>query len=187
MNGRPLAPEHGFPLRVVVPGYVGARSVKWVAQIQVQEDPSNNYFQRKDYKLFPPDMDKDDVDWEAGMMLYDLPVNAAICEPADGAELAAGLISVRGYAIAGGRPIERVEVSADGGQNWTRAAFEHPSGEPWSWTLWESHLDLPPGEHELAARAWDRAAQTQPAQPEDVWNFKGYVNAAWHRIKVRIR
>ncbi|MBV8524285.1 MAG: molybdopterin-dependent oxidoreductase [Acetobacteraceae bacterium] len=187
MNASPLTPEHGFPLRVIVPGYIGARSVKWLAGIRVQDEPSSNYFQQKDYKLFPSDMNQENVDWEAGMMLYDIPVNAVICEPGEGVELPAGPVIVRGYAIAGGRSIARVEISADQGQNWARAAFEHPRGEPWTWTLWESRLDLPPGEHELTVRAWDRAAQTQPEEAEHIWNFKGFMNNAWHQVHFRTR
>ena len=187
MNGEPLAPEHGAPLRVMVPGYVGARSVKWVAAIRVQDEPSDNYFQRRDYKLFPPDMDEKTVDWEAGLMLYELPVNAVICEPTGEAKLAAGSIILRGYAMGGGRSIERVEVTADGGRAWTRAEFEHPGDEPWSWTLWTAKLRLPSGDHEIAVRAWDAAAQTQPERPADTWNFKGYVNTAWHRVQIRVR
>ena len=186
MNGEPLTPEHGFPLRVVVPGYVGARSVKWVAGVRVQDEPSDNYFQRKDYKLFPPDTDSSNVDWAAGLTLYELPLNAAVCEPADGAEIAAGLVWVRGYAMAGGRSIERVEVTADDGRSWTGAEFERPRDEPWAWTLWGAQLELPPGEHEIAVRAWDAAAQTQPERLEATWNFKGYVNTAWHRIRIRM-
>ena len=187
MNGEPLAPEHGFPLRVVVPGYVAARSVKWLGAIRVQSAPSDNYFQRYDYKLFPPDTDASNVDWEAGTMLNELPVNSAICEPADGAEVSAGPVTLRGYAMAGGRTIERVEVSADDGRSWLGAACEHSPGEPWSWTLWKARLELAPGEHEIAVRAWDAAAQTQPERTETVWNFKGYMNTAWHRIRVRAR
>lgn len=187
MNGEPLAPEHGFPLRVVVPGYVAARSVKWVGAIRVQDEASDNYFQRKDYKLFPPGMDAGNVDWETGTMLYDLPVNSVICEPADRAEVPAGSVTLRGYATAGSRIIERVEVSADGGRGWVRGGLEHARDEPWAWTLWEGRLDLAPGEHEIAVRAWDAAAQTQPERAETAWNFKGYMNTAWHRIRVRAR
>ncbi len=186
MNGAPLAPEHGFPLRVVVPGYVGVRSVKWVVAVRVQDKPSENYFQRKDYKLFPPGVTQQTMDPDAGMTLYDFPLNAAICEPADDARLPSGPVAVRGYALAAGRAIERVELTADGGRSWVEAELERQQGNPWAWTLWHGRLDLPPGEHEIAVRAWDAAAQTQPEHPAEVWNFKGYVNSAWHRVRVRI-
>lgn len=188
MNGAPLPHEHGHPLRVVVPGYIGARSVKWLSRISVQDQPSDNYFQRHAYKLFPPDVDEDNVRWEQGMMLGELPVNAAICNPLEGEAVAAGTLRVQGYAIAGGgRTVERVDLSADGGRSWTAAALTGGQDSPWAWTLWEAALEVRPGDLELVVRAWDSAAQTQPEDPEQVWNFKGYLNNAWHRVRVRVR
>ena len=92
---------------------------------------------------------------------------------------------MRGYAIAAGRAVNRVEVSIDNARTWQRAEIEGHGGEPWAWALWTTRLDLPAGEQEIIARAWDDAAQTQPERPDDVWNAKGYVNSAWHRIRVR--
>ncbi len=71
----------------------------------------------------------------------------------------------------------RVDVSGDGGRSWRQATLEHEAGAPFAWTFWEIVLDLPPGEHELAVRAWDSAGQTQPALPDHTWNFKGYLSA----------
>jgi sulfite oxidase len=111
-----------------------------------------------------------------------MPLNSAICEPATGAALPAGPAVLRGYATATAREVVRVDVSINGGRNWTQAALEH--GGPWSWTLWTAPVELPKGRHELAVRAWDSAGQTQPALPDDTWNFKGYLSAAWHRVTV---
>lgn len=185
MNGGPLAPEHGFPLRAVVPGYAGVRSPKWLASVTVREGPAEGHFQARDYKLFPPDVTEATADWGAGLTIDELPLNSAICEPAPGAELAPGQTMVRGYAVASARAVTRVDVSADGGRTWTQAALERDPSAPWAWTFWEAALDLPPGGHELAVRAWDSAGQTQPALPGDTWNFKGYLSAAWHRVRVR--
>ena len=186
MNGAPLAPEHGFPLRLVVPGFAGARSVKWLDAIGVQDEPSGNYYQRGDYLLFPPHVSKESQDPALGVPIDEMPVNAAICEPARGAHLPAGHVALRGYAIASGRNVARVDVTADGGRSWVQAELDRGDGAPWSWTLWRAELDLPPGEHELAVRAWDSAQQTQPADLAEVWNFKGYLSAAWHRVRVRV-
>ncbi len=186
MNGETLAPEHGFPLRVVVPGFAGVRSAKWLTAITVQDTPSDNHMQQRDYKLLPPDVTEETVDWAKGVTIYDMPLNAAICEPASGAELKAGRNVVRGYAIATARDIMRVDVSVDGGRTWKQAALEHNADAPWSWTFWTATLDLPKGKHELAVRAWDSAGQTQPALPDDIWNFKGYLSAAWHRVRVSV-
>ena len=186
MNGEPLAPEHGFPLRAVVPGYAGVRSPKWLERITVADQPSDAKPQARDYKLFPPDIRKDTADWNQGVTINEMPVNAAICEPAGFATLEPGRTVIRGWAQASARAVTRVDVSADGGRTWTQARLEHEAATPWSWTLWDAALDLPTGEHELVCRAWDEAGQTQPALPDDTWNFKGYLSAAWHRVRVRV-
>jgi sulfite oxidase len=185
MNGEPLTPEHGFPLRAVVPGYIGARSVKWLTEIRVQDQPSDNYYQQHDYKLLPAGSDPDAMDG-SGVMLGELPVNSAICTPIDGAEVESGRLLVQGYAIAGGgRTVGRVDLSADGGKSWRKCEVDVRG--PWAWALWKAEIELPPGPATLVARAWDSAAQTQPEQLETVWNCKGYMNNAWHRIAVSAR
>jgi sulfite oxidase len=186
MNGEPLRPEHGAPLRVVVPGYVGARSVKWVGEIAVQRGPSDNYFQARAYKLFPPHVDMHTVDWAAGTMLAELPVNSVIASPADGAMVASGQVTVRGYALSGADRIATVEVSADGGRTWQPAAGVRQASR-WSWCLWEHTVDLADGTHELVVRARDSTGNAQPERVAEVWNFKGYVNNAWHRVRVTAR
>ena len=185
MNGEALAPEHGFPLRVVTPGYAGVRSPKWLAAITVQETLSDNHMQQRDYKLLPSDVTKESVDWSKGMTINDMPLNSAICEPPAHATLKAGKTVLRGYAIATNRQVARVDVSADGGRSWSQAALERHAEAHWSWIFWQAEMELPAGEHELVVRAWDSAGQTQPALPDDTWNFKGYLSAAWHRVPVK--
>ncbi|HEU4324408.1 MAG TPA: molybdopterin-dependent oxidoreductase [Roseiflexaceae bacterium] len=186
MNGQPLSAERGFPLRAVVPGYIGARSIKWLGLIRAQAQPSDNFFQTHAYKLFPPEVRAETVRWDEGQMLGPLPVNAAICTPADGATLEPGVCLVRGYAISGcGAPVRRVELSADNGQTWLPASVE--GSEPWAWQLWELRLPLAPGRHTLLVRATDAEGRSQPADLKDVWNFKGYANNAWHRVTVEVR
>jgi sulfite oxidase len=183
LNDAPLPPAHGFPLRVLVPGYIGARSVKWLRGIRLQAEPSDNYFQAKVYRLFPPHAKAETARPEDGVALSENSLTAVICEPEPDATLAAGPVTVRGYALAGGtRRVVRVDVSADGGRTWTTAALE--PGEPWSWQFWEARLTLAKGPAELVARAVDNAANTQPEQLESVWNFKGYMNNALHRVSV---
>ncbi len=181
MNGVPLPPAHGCPLRVVVPGWVGARSVKWLARIIVQDAPSDNYYQKHAYKWFPSDITAETVDWARGMMLGELNLNTLIGSITP----AAGGIIVRGVALAGERTVEHVEVSADGGTSWTGADMLDPASR-YGWRRWEARLMLPPGEVEIAARAWDTAAATQPERLEAVWNFKGYMNNAYHRVRATV-
>jgi sulfite oxidase len=186
MNGEPLSPAHGFPLRVVVPGYIGARSVKWLTGISVEDHPSDNYFQQNDYKLLPAGMHADEAERGVGVMLGELPVNSALLTPLDGAELKRGTALIRGYAVAGsGRTVGRVDVSPDGGATWQKAEIDRHGA--WTWTLWRAEVELAPGPAELVVRAWDSAAQTQPERLQTVWNAKGYMNNAWHRITVTVR
>lgn len=182
MNGAPLPPDHGYPLRVVVPGYLGARSVKWLGEIIVRATPSENYYQARAYKLFAGSVSPATVKWEEGMMLGEMPVTSVICTPRTSSPLQSP-VTVAGYALtSGGRRIVRVELSADQGRTWIDADLQ--SGDsPWAWTLWRVRINLPAGEHELAVRAWDSAANTQPAEIQQVWNFKGYYNNAWHRVR----
>jgi sulfite oxidase len=186
MNGEPLAAEHGFPLRIVTPGWAGVRSPKWLSTITVQDHPSEAHQQAGDYKLFPPDMRPDTEDLSRGLTIEGMPLNSAITEPAPGARLKAGHVTVRGYAAATDRGIARIDLSDDGGRTWTQATLEEHGASHWGWTFWHGILDLPPGDHEICVRAWDTAGQTQPARPDDVWNFKGYLSTAWHRVHVTV-
>ena len=187
MNGEDLPLAHGCPLRVIVPGYIGARSVKWLSDICVQENPSDNHFQQVGYKLFPPNINVYNVDYADGMQLTKLPVNSVIVRPQDRNLLPAGKTAVEGYAMSDGEhEITWVSVSADGGETWQRAEFLN---EPqlWTWQLWRTEFDLPQGQHEIVVRAWDSAANSQPETIASTWNFKGYVNNAWHRIRITLK
>jgi sulfite oxidase len=182
MNDAPLPPDHGAPLRAVVPGYVGARSVKWLDEVEVRAAPWDGFFQRTAYRLLRP---SEAPGPGAGFALGELSVTADLLIPADGARVAAGAVALRGYALAGsGRHVARVDVSADGGRTWLAAELLEDLG-CWAWRPWACELDLAAGEHELVARAWDSAAATQPEHAATLWNPKGYVNTAWGRARVR--
>jgi len=184
MNGEPLPAVHGFPLRVVVPGTVGARSVKWLSRVTVRREPSGNHFQARSYRLFPPEVRAEEAVWERAVELTDTPVNSAICAPSPNERVRAGTIAVEGWAVAGGeRLVDGVEVSADGGRNWWTAELVGERAR-WSWRLWRVELELEAGRHELVVRAWDSAGVGQPEYASELWNFKGYVNNAWHRVGI---
>lgn len=186
MNGEPLPAAHGAPLRAVVPGYIGARSVKWLERITVQAEPSQNYFQRKAYRLFAPSVRADSVKWDEGMMLSEMNLTSVICSHADGTQVNAGTVTIQGYAITGGdRNIARVEVSCDGGETWMQAELTNEV-QSWSWQLWKTEVNLKPGKYQFVVRAVDSAANMQPQNIAQVWNFKGYMNNAWHRVNVEV-
>lgn len=187
MNGEPLAAAHGHPLRVVVAGYIGARSVKWLSEIEVRREPSDNHFQTHEYKLYPAGAEPGESDPAEGEPLGDLSVNSAICRPAQEELVSSTPIRVAGYAITGGgREIERVEVSADGGESWKSAEITQ-SEDPRAWVFWETEVEPGPEKRKvhLLARARDTAGGIQPASPQQAWNPKGYVNNAYHRVDIR--
>jgi sulfite oxidase len=182
MNGEPLAPVHGAPLRVVVPGYIGARSIKWLERIELRAEPWAGYFQHVVYRLLPPDVPPAPGE---GMPLGLVALNADVLTPADGDEVPAGRVEVRGYAFAGGeRHVARVDVSLDDGATWAQAELLEDLGR-WAWRHWRATVELAPGEHEILVRAWDSSAATQPATDAELWNPKGYVNNARPRIRLR--
>lgn len=186
LNGNPLVPQHGSPLRAVVPGWIGARSVKWLGKITVRDEPSPNYFQTKAYR-FQREIDSlNPRDVSAGMVLSSIPINSVITEPTAGAVLPAGRLKIRGWVIGtDAKPVKMVEVSGDGGRIWDGARTTH-TGERWSWSFWEGGLTLPRGRHVLAVRATDSSGMTQPASVSEIWNVKGYNNNAWHRVPITL-
>jgi sulfite oxidase len=187
MNGEPLAPVHGAPVRVVVPGYIGARSVKWVHRVTVSDGPSENFFQASTYRLLPPDVDPATTGPGDGVPLGLVAVNSDFLAPDDDAEVPAGPTRVTGYAFAGGdRTVVRVDVSDDGGATWTQADLGEQAGA-WAWRHWSATVDVRPGAQEILARAWDSSAALQPADPVSVWNPKGYVNNSWARLRLHGR
>ena len=181
MNDAPLTAAHGAPLRTIVPGYIGARSVKWLAKITVSDRPSPNHYVAEAYKLIQTD-DKAEV--AAAEPIYAFPVNAAICTPAAGAKLKAGRTTVAGYALPAGHSgctLAKVELSTDGGATWKPAKLQGDA-RAFSWQLWSADVELPAGKHELLVRASDSRGNTMPKQGQ--WNLKGYLYNGWHRVAV---
>jgi sulfite oxidase len=179
MNGQPLTREHGAPLRAIVPGYIGARSVKWLQAINALVMPSNNLFHAHAYRLFSPGASSPNADWEHALELGELSVNSCICSIREVSDR----LLVKGYATAGGsRHVVRVDLGHGEPLKWIEASFLDPA-EAGVWRRWQALIPkLFLGEL-ICVRAWDSAANTQPEDPESVWNFKGYMNNAWHRIR----
>ena len=186
MNGQPLPRAHGGPVRVVVPGYIGARSVKWVTTITVQPAPSENYFQAIDYRMLPPEADADTVAEGEGISFTSLPLNCDVLVPTDGDHLAAGPLTIRGWALAGdGHSIGRVDVSFDGGDKWRQAEL-HPAPGRWAWWTWSLTVDVEAGPLTITARAWKDTGVTQPESPAQLWNPRGYGNNSYAHIELSV-
>ncbi|KAK7497145.1 hypothetical protein BaRGS_00011675 [Batillaria attramentaria] len=195
MNGKQIPRDHGYPVRVIIPGVVGARQVKWLNKIYLSDEESECHWQRRDYKGFNSSIDWHNVDFDSSVAIMQLPVVSAICDPPAGTELEEGSedVTVRGYAWSGGgRGIIRVDVSADGGKTWHTAELQ-PNGQTpyraWAWTLWEATVPLPEGHVgpvELVCKAVDVSYNVQPDGVEGVWNLRGVLNNAWHRVTVTV-
>jgi sulfite oxidase len=187
MNSEPLPRLHGGPVRVVVPGYVGARSVKWVSDIRVQESPSENYFQSTAYHIMPADVDPDTAGPHTGFPLSSVALNCDILEPDDGATVTPGAVRISGYAFAGDdRRVTRVDVSLDGGVRWRQADLGPELG-PWAWQFWSLTVEVAPGPLTITARAWDSSGAAQPESAATLWNPKGYANNSWASVRVDAR
>jgi sulfite oxidase len=169
MNGEPLSTVHGAPVRVVVPGFIGARSVKWLNRIELRSEPWSGYFQHVVYRLVPPDVTPGAG---IGMPLGLVALNSDVISPIDDETVAAGPLTIRGYAFAGG---ERsvAELLEDLGR--------------WAWRQWQLAVDVAPGSHELRVRAWDSSAAAQPSDEAGLWNPKGYVNNSTPHVRFHAR
>ena len=182
MNGEPLLPVHGAPLRVVVPGYIGARSVKWLDRIELRAEPWDGYFQHVVYRLVPPDQQAGPG---IGVPLGLIALNSDVTSLQDGDNVSVGQLTITGYAFAGGeRSVARVDVCLDGETTWRQAELLDDLGQ-WAWRQWQITLDVDPGEHELQVRAWDSSAASQPSNEAGLWNPKGYVNNSTPRLRFR--
>lgn len=191
MNGEELPRDHGFPLRVVVPGVVGARSVKWLQRVAVSPTESPSHWQRNDYKGFSPSVDWDTVDYTTAPAIQELPVQSAITHPRPGAAVPEGELTVKGYAWSGGgREVVRVDVSLDGGRTWRVAQLtgERPvPGRAWAWALWELQAPVTAGaDLEIICKAVDGSYNVQPDTVAPIWNLRGVLSNAWHRVHVTV-
>jgi sulfane dehydrogenase subunit SoxC len=183
INGRPLPPQHGFPLRLIVPGWYGMTSVKWLARITALDRAFDGYQQRTSYRL------RQEEDEEGEPVTRMLP-RALMVPPGIPEFLTRERVLERGPCVLEGRawsgwgPIASVQVSTDGGLTWTDATVQQPPSR-WSWASWTFPWEPEtPGRYELCCRARDAAGNEQPVEP--AWNVGGYANNAVQRIVVNV-
>jgi len=197
MNGRPLPADHGYPLRVVVPGTIGARQVKWLSKIILSKEESESFWQKKDYKTVSPAINWDKYEGlNQVMAIQYFPVTSVICSPVEGTAVDGQReLTMKGYAMSGGgHGILRVDVTIDDGKTWHIATIQRepqPWGRQWSWVLWEAAVPLPKDlatgtKVEIAVRATDTSHNTQPETDSGIWNIRGLLENKWHRIHVQI-
>ncbi len=182
MNGRPLEPQHGAPVRLLVPGWYGMTSVKWLNRIEAVAEPFEGYQQKDAYRF---QRDEDDL---PGEPVTRIRVRALMIPP--GAPdfmtrrrmVDAGTVLVRGRAWCGQAAVDRVELGVDG--EWTEARLGPALGE-YAWRAWEADWKATPGEHELSCRATDAAGNAQPL--EQPWNLQGMANNLVQTVPVTVR
>ncbi|XP_065175205.1 sulfite oxidase-like [Sycon ciliatum] len=204
MNGQELPRDHGYPVRAVIPGVVGARNVKWLSRVIASHEESHSHWQRNDYKGFSPGVDWDTVDFTKSPAIQDLPVQSAICVPSSGTKISSDdeTLSVKGYAWSGGgRGVVRVDVSIDGGKTWCVANLvtaddgkqDQESRQRWAWALWDVDVAIPEelrgsGQQlDVICKAVDESYNNQPESVEPIWNLRGVLNNSWHHSKVFVR
>jgi sulfane dehydrogenase subunit SoxC len=181
MNGAPLPPQHGRPLRLLVPGWYGMASVKWLASIEAVTRPFDGYQQRIAYRY---QRDADDP----GEPVTRIRVRSLLVPPgipdffSRRRLLDPGTVRLQGRAWSGRGPVQRVEVGIDGA--WSDANLEPPAG-PFAWRRWWLDWQATPGEHELACRATDATGDVQPL--EHRWNYQGMGDTAVQRVTVTVR
>ncbi|XP_062221861.1 nitrate reductase [NAD(P)H] [Phragmites australis] len=200
-NGEPLAPDHGFPVRVIVPGFIGGRMVKWLKRIIVASKESESYYHYRDNRVLPTHVDAELANAEAWWykpeyMINELNINSVITTPGHDEVLPINALTtqrpykLKGYAYCGGgRKVTRVEVTLDGGETWQVCSLDHPErptkyGKYWCWCFWSVEVEVLDllGAKEIAVRAWDEAMNTQPEKL--IWNLMGMMNNCWFRVKI---
>lgn len=182
MNGRPLEPQHGFPLRLLVPGWYGMASVKWLHRVEAVAEPFQGYQMVGSYRY---SQTKDDP----GEPVTTIRVRSLMVPPGipdfatRGRLVQAGSVALTGRAWAGRLAVERVELSADGGKKWSQAKLGE-AVSPYAWRAWSCLWEATPGWHDLCVRAWDSEGNVQPVAQS--WTYQGMGNNMVQRVRVLV-
>ncbi|CAG8680850.1 16968_t:CDS:1 [Funneliformis caledonium] len=199
INGKRLTPDHGFPVRMIIPGIIGGRMIKWLNRITLSDKESDSWYHFHDNRVLPPNVDAELANKEKWWyipkyIIYELNVNSAIAAPAHDEIIPFSRLTnnseytLKGYAYTGGgRKVTRVEITLDDGKYWFLADLYDPvehNGRSWCWTFWS--LTIPTHSFlrckEFRVRAWDSAHNSQPEDP--TWNVMGMMNNRQYRVKV---
>ncbi len=185
MNGQPLPPQHGSPLRLIVPDWYGMASVKWLKEITVLSEPFEGVQQTVAYNYRQSEDDP-------GTPVTRKRPHALMAPPgipdflSRKRHLPAGRVLLEGRAWSGFGTVERIEFSPNGGETWHDTALEEPAG-PYAWYSWSHEWDArETGEYELCVRATDVTGRTQPVESEETWNQGGYGVNTVQRVSVTV-
>lgn len=185
MNGEPLPAIHGFPLRLIVPGWDGTSWVKWVNSIAVADEMDKGFYMNPAYRAprhaVAPGTPADPKDLE---VIEGMPVKSFITSPIEDAKVGRTAVTVRGFAWAGENRVVRVDVSTDGGSTWREARLSKED-LPFAWRLWQ--VEWRPADYgyfNLLSRATDSAGRVQPTVAQ--WNPSGYLYNAMDRVGVLV-
>ncbi len=184
MNDEPLSENHGFPVRALVPGWVGAASCKWLTEIKILDKEFEGNFMKPGYR-FPnhPGKPGEAINPDDTHPLTSLVVKSLIALP-DNATLTGRSHKIQGTAWAGEADIVKVEISTDGGSTWKSAKFGHEKAK-YAWRSWSFAWKAPkPGDYTILSRATDSQGHTQPAAA--IWNPSGYFYNAYDQVKVHV-
>ncbi|PSS31779.1 Nitrate reductase [Actinidia chinensis var. chinensis] len=202
-NGERLSPDHGFPVRMIIPGFIGGRMVKWLKRIIVTTQESDNFYHFKDNRVLPSHVDAELANAEAWWykpeyIINELNINSVITTPCHEEILPINSwttqmpYTLRGYSYSGGgKKVTRVEVTMDGGEIWHVCELDHPEkaskyGKYWCWCFWSLEVEILDllGAKEITVRAWDQTLNTQPEKL--IWNVMGMMNNCWFRVKTNV-
>jgi nitrate reductase (NAD(P)H) len=201
-NGERLQPDHGYPVRIIIPGYIGGRMIKWLAQINIIDHETKNHYHYHDNRILPPHVTAEESltgNWwyKPEYIFNELNINSAISKPDNNETLSIAKqldkkYTVSGYAYTGGgRAISRVEVSLDNGAHWELATIERkekptPHGKYWCWIWWSYEIKVADliGCKDIMCRAWDEANNPQAMNP--TWNLMGMGNNHAFRVMVHL-
>jgi DMSO/TMAO reductase YedYZ molybdopterin-dependent catalytic subunit len=186
MNGAPIHPENGAPLRLVIPGWPGSCSQKWLTRVTVRDQVHDGEKMGGDSYRVPrhPVAPGAEVPEEDYVIIESMPVKSIVTFPATMTEIAGGATEIRGHAWAGDRKVMGLDLSIDFGASWQAAELEEPAN-PYAWQQWRSQARFPmPGYYEVWARATDDQGVLQPFAI--AWNPKGYLNNSLHRIALTV-
>lgn len=182
MNGEPLAPYHGKPFRLLIPGYYGVNNIKWLRTLRADRVVPETPFMTDSYRVFLPGQPK-----EAARLTYVQEVKSMLTSPVVASyagEVPAGKVVLQGVAWSGSGPVTAVEISADGGRSWRPAAFSGPSTR-YGWRTFVKELTLGAGHYTVLSRARDEGGAVQPLRNR--FNLKGYSDHSITSHAVRLK